>query len=293
MSGFPSVKAKVLRLTKVDECGDVLYGPCSSIVSDGFIRIATAPELETGEEFIQKNAWGDLCVNDKDADRLKRLNLTIELCRVDPSLLDFFLGADVIEDAGMVVGAQISEQVAETGFILETWTKVAGGACGVAGAWIYWVWPWVVNGALGEFTIENGPLTMSITANTQGAPATYDMGPYDPPGLLVPVLEGRHLAFNQTSVGPPDVTDGCVDLTAPGAALATPATEVVGASGTFGPGGSRRPASKAELDTIIGANVSPQTLWSEDSYVWVGASDTGPNQYHWDGLAWTAGMAPA
>jgi hypothetical protein len=287
--GFPSVKAKVIRLTKVDECGEVIYGVCSTIVSDGFISIQSSPELEEGEEFTQKNAWGDLCVNDKDADRLKRFNLTIELCQVDPALLSFFIGSDTIESGGEVIGAQVGENVAEDGFSLEAWTKVAGGACGTAGAWIYWLWPWVTNGSLGDFTLENGPLTMTVNANTLGAPASYGQGPYEPPGLMVPVNEGRHLAFNQTTTQPPDVTDGCAELVSPGAPLATTAT--AGTPGTFGPGGSARPSTKSELDTITGANVTPQTSWVPGDYVWIGADDTVPNRYHWDGLVWVAGEA--
>jgi hypothetical protein len=64
-----SVKGRRMRLTALDECGAPDLGnPCGSIVTSGFISVTWSDEVETGEEFTQKNAWGDFCIAEKDAD---------------------------------------------------------------------------------------------------------------------------------------------------------------------------------------------------------------------------------
>lgn len=66
-----SIKGRVARITRLDSCGAPVFGECSTIVTKGFITVTIAEEKEAGDEYKQKNAWGELWINDKDPDLTK------------------------------------------------------------------------------------------------------------------------------------------------------------------------------------------------------------------------------
>lgn len=218
---FASLKGLAMRATRVDGCGQILSGANASVVSCGFVSIGMTPNIEDGEEFTQKLANGDLCISEKDASILKFLDLTMAFCEVDPELYELMTGNRVITD-GFVgsqesIGFTLGESLNTGGFALEVWTKIAGTAgCGgptAAYQWVYWLLPNVVNATIGgDLTIENGPMTFTITANTATNPEWLH-GPYDvfdgPDAgttagrLPAAVGEDEHLFVMQTDVAPP------------------------------------------------------------------------------------------
>lgn len=218
MPSYGSIKAKVVRLTRLDECSVPVIGAASTVVSSGFTKLEPAPEYEDGVDFNIKNAWGDFCVNEQDLSRLKQIGMGLEFCQVDPAIADIAANMRLLLDGSDVAGAALSEGANESRFAVETWTKVAGQACvGGLATWLYWVWPALADGRLGNFTIENAALTLPMQAKSKGAVAEADFfsnGPYDtsylPDGLDV----GEHFAFAVTTETPPTVTDGAVALAA-------------------------------------------------------------------------------
>jgi len=150
------------------------------------------------------------------------------------------------------------------------------------------VFPHVKGGVIGDLTFENGPLSMTVTASTQGAGSGWGTGPYDPAVLPEPLLPDEHVGYVVTSEAPPDDTCGCEAIVAP--VNATGATEVVGAAGTWTPSGSTPPATVGALQGS-GITASPATAWSTGSYMQTATAGTG-GQAYWNGTAWTAGVAP-
>lgn len=287
--GYGSAKARVLRLTRLDDCGVPVYGECSTLVSNGFIRVGATAEYEDGEEFIQKNAWGDLCINEKDSDRLKRYNLSLEFCQVHPDVADIAAGVAVLTDAlDNTIGFQVGEDVSEANFALELWTKVTGGdnCAGGTALWHYWAFPRVKVGRVGDLSFEYGPLTLTIEAGTLAATADWADSPYAPSPVPVgaEVVAGTHMLYVQTDVPPPVPTEGCQSLAAP---IATGAT--AGTPGTWTPPGSTPPASVAALQASA-IVASPATAWTTGQYVQTGTAGA-PGEAHWDGAAWAAGQA--
>lgn len=212
-----SLKGRALRLTRLDECGAPVVGECSSIVTYGFITVEFAPEVETGEEFTQKNAWGDFCVSEKEPDRNKWVNVSMSMCEVNPDVLDLVGGGKPLTDGTDIVGASFGEQNNLGAFAVEVWTKQAGGGCGATGTpeWGYFVAPYVVNGAIdGSVTIENGTLALGMKGEGIAATADWGVNPYNDNPLLdaggFPV--GDLWAVAKTTVQPPAETDGCVAL---------------------------------------------------------------------------------
>lgn len=211
-----SLRGRVMRLTRLDECGVPVVGACSSIVTAGFITVEFAPEVEAGEEYTQKNAWGDFCIDEKAADYNKWVNVNISMCEVNPDVLDLVGGGNAITDGTDTIGSSFGQYNSLAGFAIEVWTKQAGGAC-VAGTpeWGYFLAPYCINGSLdGSITIENGVLTIGMKGEGQPAVAGWGVNPYADNPLLtaagMPV--GDLWAVVRTTVQPPTVTDGCVAL---------------------------------------------------------------------------------
>jgi hypothetical protein len=211
-----SLKGRVMRITRLDACGIPVVGDCSSIVTDGFITVSFTPNVESGEEFTQKNAWGDFCISEKDADRTKWFDVAISMCEVDPDVLDIIGGGNVINDGTDNIGAAFGENSDADAFAIEVWTKQAGGSCeGGTSEWGYFVAPFVQNGSIdGSFEIANAALTAGLKGEAQKATDAWGVNPYlDNPLLTVDGFPPENfMAVVRTTVQPPEVTDGCVAL---------------------------------------------------------------------------------
>ena len=228
-----SIRGKALRITKLDACGNIVYGAKSTLVTDGFIKIDLKAEREDGEETNQKNANGKLCVVDKAPAQLKYVTAEMEFCGVNPELASMITGQPVILNAaGDAVGVPIGETV-EAFFALEVWSDIPGAACGIAGVrpYFYYVLPYLTGGVFGDFTIEEKAATFSMTSETR-APNAWGSGPYDvdldagdpladpvvapaPAPLFQPIRPTDHLWPQRVYVAPPAPTAGAVALATP------------------------------------------------------------------------------
>ena len=96
---FTPIGGHTMRATKLDACGLYMTGVSSCrVVSNGFVRVSRTPEYETGDEFVVKNANGDICVKEKTADQLKWLTVEAEFCKVDPDLFNLMSGSPLVLD---------------------------------------------------------------------------------------------------------------------------------------------------------------------------------------------------
>lgn len=227
---WSSIGAEVMRATRLDACGAPVEGPCSTVVSDGFVSIGWESEIAEGTDTEVRKANGRLCVSDRACDELRWLNLTISFCQVNPDLFSMMTGYEVVLDYdGQSVGNRIGEQIlCDGGIALEAWTRIPGLPCtpGVDNAkpWGYFLAPWIKSAILNSFTMENDAATFEITARTSSA-STWDVGPYDVVAtdalntagpLLTPIGAKDHLHMQVTTIQPPAVPEdcGCVALPA-------------------------------------------------------------------------------
>lgn len=214
---FNIVRGKRLRVTRTDECGvPPDYGtPNSRVVTSGFISVALTAVVEAGDEIVQKNANGDLCINDRSRDQFKRWDVAVSFCEVNPSLAEMVSNATLEEDwDGNVVGIRVPEGAALESFALELWTGVPGADCGVdePTTYGYMLLPLIVPGVLGNMTINNGAATFDIRGQTRSGSA-WGVGPYDvvptdalntAGPLLVPMGPLDHHLLRTTTIAPPD-----------------------------------------------------------------------------------------
>lgn len=236
------IGARRLRVTRLDECGRPVYGPCNQVVSDGFVSVEFSPEVEEGEDYTQRNANGDLCVNERGKDALTWISVAIEFCRVDAELWQIMnpTWKTVTNAQGDVTGFRIGEKFSDTqGFALELWPKATGQAslCDEdaptdAAPNGYFLLPYVLGGAPESWTLENGVATFTLNGRTKGG-SLWGRGPYNithdaagqPSPLLQPIDSGAtsgnpdHFHADIVTLAPPPAACGCQPLEAlpPGA----------------------------------------------------------------------------
>lgn len=219
---FNVVRGKRVRLTRLDECGTppAPMATDALVVSSGFISVAYTLEYEDGDEIIQKNANGDLCITDRSEDKFKRVMVTISFCEVDPAALELATGnAAEVDGAGVNVGIRVSRGLPDdaANFALELWSGVGEVECtGGDREYGYLLLPFLKNGTLRDFTVENGPTTFEVQAWTENG-TNWGAGPYNvvasgaggvPSSLEDPLTADDHMVIRTTTVAPPAAACG-------------------------------------------------------------------------------------
>ena len=181
-------------------------------------------ELEDPDEFLVKLANGRLCINETGCATLKRFNLEIEICNADPDLFEIISGVNTVVDYnGDVVGFEINQELGgcTSRFALEFWTRVVGDDCvdpeTGSQQYLYWLLPCVSNGRIGDITIENGPLTWTLSGealpSSEWARGPHNVVPINadntPGKLLSPIAADTALHVQYTTIAPPTEECGC------------------------------------------------------------------------------------
>jgi hypothetical protein len=222
-------KVPRLRATRLDECGVVVEGDCSTVVTDGTITVEIAREYEDREDFFKKNGDGVFCVKKTDPPILKWINVTWTFCNVDPDLVNLIAGEETLLDDATppnVIGVRVSEgSAALVNVAIEVWTRTTGTACGAGQTcYGYLLFPWMIEGTISDLTIENGAADFIMTARTQsGSP--WGVGPYTVQESAAVATLGDPLPFYQivadidheewilcTTLAPPVASCGCIAL---------------------------------------------------------------------------------
>jgi hypothetical protein len=226
LNGAP-IKGKIIRLTQVDLCGVPITGASGRVMTmASFTKVEQAPQIEDGTEFFERTADGSLCVNQKDSPILKRMQLTVTMCSVDPDAAPMMLSARELTTTGPVSGTgfAVIEGASTSHFTMEVWQNVAGsGACDPTGLqrYIYNAWPHCLNVQLQNYTIENAKSELAFMCETQGAGPTWGHGPGSGPDTAkwLPLGAGGntttadHWLWNITTVAPPAAVNGFTTLT--------------------------------------------------------------------------------
>lgn len=214
---YTTVRGKAVRVTQLDECGAVadLF-----VVSDGFISVTLTAEIESGDEFIQKNANGALCVNERSPDELKRLNVNVDWCQVDPDIISLITGFPVELDGTDAVGFRVETGQNNEKWALEVWTGLSGDQCAEEGACFgYILVPFVAGAQFGDIVVENAAATFTTTGYTE-ANSQWGLGPWDVIGdpaapLDVAIAANQIALLRKTCVAPPTAVCGSQAVPSP------------------------------------------------------------------------------
>jgi hypothetical protein len=223
---FTPFKIPRIRVTKLNSCGQVVTGSCSQVVSDGIISIEMTKNYEDREEFFVKNGDGQFCVRETNAPQLKWIDLVITMCNVDPDIVNLVASEPLYTDdsaAAVKIGWSTTEgSTANVNFALEGWTRLSGSgvACTGGTQYGYVLFPWVVEGTIGDMTLENGVANFVVNARTHSN-SLWGVGPYNvdlsdaagtlnnPIPMLTPILSTQHHRMFITRLAPPAAACGC------------------------------------------------------------------------------------
>jgi len=223
-------RGRIARFTRLDECGAPVFDECSTLVTTGYVSVTSTPNYQDPEEIQQTDANGRLCIDDQSDPALRWISQSIVLCQVDPDLVNFLTGDPLVMDDAATpeaVGYRIDSAVTGTAkFAMELWSGIPGQPCDSEGneEYGYWLWPFNGQAQFGEMVVQNGALTVTVTARTF-AGSQWDVGPYDikrdavTPATLEPletaITATQHQHFEISSAPLPEAACGCVDLPTP------------------------------------------------------------------------------
>jgi len=197
----------------------IVAGANNAVVSTAIVRLQSTPEYETGDEFIQKNGCGDICISIKTLDKLKRVNLSLELCTRDMQLLELLTGGSLYTKTGQTVGFSrrgIGDSDPNP-VSVELWTKAVptgsnAASCNTAGvaSWWRWVYP-RASFTLGDVTHENGIGMVMLTGFSE-ANTWWGNGPFNdwPADQLLDENSPEHFVLD--TVGPPTAQCGYITV---------------------------------------------------------------------------------
>lgn len=288
---FSLVRGRVMRISRLDGCGQIVLGPKSQVVSDGFITVALTANTDAGTAISVTNAAGNICILDEPCPQFTGYTVEISFCGVDPDLFAMLTGQPVVLDgAGDTVGFRMNSGIdaCNSGFALELWSNVPVAACtpGSSATYGYVLVPFLRGGVIGDFTVGNDAVNFTLSGAASRNGSGWGVGPYNvvrnvsniPSPLLVPVDVKDHLIVQLATVAPPAAVCGA-------AAVGIPATSgVAGSPGTYLPTNSYGPASFA---TIGALTASPTTAWTTGQYITLRDGTLA----HWSSSAWVAGAA--
>ena len=288
---FSPIRGESLRVTRTDGCGRLVSGACASYATDSFVSIEVAPRTAETEAIEVVKANGKKCVNESATTYLDGFDLTVTFCGVDPVLFEMVTKMPVVYDYnGDPVGykADVEVDTKNHGFALETWTQVPSDSCsdeGTGNAYGYLFFPFLRPGVLGNFTIENGAITFTVSGLATRTGTAWGVGLYEvtesaqgvASALLEPMGPTDHHTMFVTNVEPPEADEDCQSA----GTVATSAT--AGAPGTWAPVNSYGPQNLADLQASS-ITASPTTAWTAGQYVVLGDGD----HAKWSGTAWVA-----
>jgi hypothetical protein len=181
---YAQVRGSVIRVTRLDSCGNPDPGASAVVVSKRISTVTIDEVTDDGTNIRERNFGDELCIVDDAFAQIIGYTADIALCGVDPGLVGLLTGQPVVLNAaGEIAGFDATTEVDldSFGFSLEVWSRIAGGACDASGnrPWGYTVLPFLKGGRIGGFAFENGPVKFTIAGAQTRDGNGWGVGPFD------------------------------------------------------------------------------------------------------------------
>ena len=226
------VRASAARVTRLGPCGelpDEESGGCDFATTSSFVDITLTKVLQERQDALQLNANGDICVDKPKPPILRWYEVVITFCQVDPELFNIVSAEPLILNDALTPEAigwcTLPESPASSHFALEFWVGTDDEDCDDGElTYGYGLLPRVIQGMIGDVTIQNGNINFTVSAITS-AGNQWGVGPYNVivnesgvnegfPGPLYSSVNTRsHKCFLWTQLPPPEGVCGCQDIT--------------------------------------------------------------------------------
>jgi len=220
----------VIRATKLDTCGAPVAGTCSTVTSKGFISMEIEADEASGNEIAPTLADGTRCYYHLTPKQLNGIKVNIELCQVDPELVNLVTGSPLVVDDTSPTPASIGFTTDSAAYglanvAIELWMNIAGGGCSSASGrkWGYYLLPWLHQGTVGKPTVENDAVNFTINEAITRDGNQWGVGPYNiqntalgvPSPLFTALSSTAHDLLMPVNLAPPSAVCGCQTLVIP------------------------------------------------------------------------------
>lgn len=186
-----------MRVTRLNSStGSPVPGTGNAVISAAPIKLEVKLNLDTGDDLEHKNGCGTIIASFKDRDRLKNVELAMDLTQLDATLFELMTGSQTFSSGGNPIGFQ-SVAVGVDGpapVCLEAWSKAwDGGSPAIPtltspnAAYIHWVFP-KTTWHMSDFTVEHGFVTVGVAGKGEENSRITANGPFDdwPVGVAGP-----------------------------------------------------------------------------------------------------------
>lgn len=193
-----------MRVTILDDVGNVENVPDNSYVSDKIVSLGVNPNIEAGNNFSLRNGCGCSLARFKANDIFNWWEFAFAGGALEPEMMAIMLGVPTIEDGADVVGLAFAGALdcseVEPSVALEFWSQhVVGSGQDSIHPWIHWVFPktvWQFGDNSAEEDFMQTALTGFSRTNARWGDGPYGDGPPDSQDLS----EG---GYWKTDVDPP------------------------------------------------------------------------------------------
>ena len=161
---LPQIQACAIRVTTLETNGVPHVGPVSMYVSSALTSVALKWVTEKGDDFMERNACGDITVDYTGPEVLRHLDVTITMLTPDPELDSLLSGGSVLTSGGKV-GFQAPPLgiVADEPVSIELWTKrIRDRKQDTVNPYAWWVLPYVANLRPDDMTFEDKNLPQAF-----------------------------------------------------------------------------------------------------------------------------------
>lgn len=215
-----------LRVAQLNADGSPDVGASNGYITDALINAGIALEFETGDEFTLKNGCGGVCATFEDCDKLKRAEITLELCTLDAELMSLLIdGSTLFAQAGDSIGweAPPLSTPCPYGVAVELWAKawnvdqqaLPPYLGGTTPGYYRFFFP-RVKFRPGDVTLENEFARTPVIGKCESNSGMSDTGPYDDFPVGVSGAGGIHNLYGWfLDAEPPDANCGFIAVPAP------------------------------------------------------------------------------
>lgn len=239
-----AIRGRVARVTRVDNCGRLVYGEYNSATSEGVITAAFTANTVATDEVNQTNFAGKRCVYEPAESSLAGYGVELTFCNVDFEMFEIISKMPLVfSDTGDVVGIEADTKIAlgSEGFALEVWMGAQGSdVCddpNADGEFGYVVLPLIKGGYIGDFSVENGAVNFTISGASTREGNRWGSGPYAvelvggvPAPLYQPMSTSAPLRIMTVAVAPPPEAVGARPVLDPTLPALTTVTAVQGST---------------------------------------------------------------
>jgi hypothetical protein len=211
------LRGKRMRVTVLDIAGRPVIGDSSVVSTKGAVTVSYTTNVEDGEAVNVPNMNGEPCVVEGATQTFTGFSVEIEFCDVDYALLEILTGQEAyVDENGVVIGITESTDVdlSAVNFALEMWLGTT-----VPGEWGYVLTPFLSGGTIGDISVENGAISLTVTGLSTKNGNAWGKGPYNVEkvaGVASPLRIGLkandHRRIFNTEVAPPPVYAGATPL---------------------------------------------------------------------------------